>query len=484
MEPQNWLRRTLCALLVCVAGQASAQTFTVLTSLTSVAPPGGGGNLVWSLVQGPYGNFYGTTQGGGEICANDPFATCGTVFKVTPTGTLTVLHDFCQGTCTDGGAPFSGLILGPNGNFYGTTTQDLVNHGGTLYKMTPAGVVTPLVSFTGGGAEGTPYGPVVEAYGGFYGITALGGAAEDGTIYRVTPNGTLTTLHTFSGTDGEQIGLTGVGLLEGANGGFYGVTPYGTQNSNGCGSIFEMTPKGALKTLYGFPNTSTLGCGPIDGLIQTPNGDLYGTTVGGGVANDGTIFKITSKGVLTSLYSFCAQSNCADGSDPDAGMILGTDGNFYGTTVYGGASNHGAIFQITPGGAFKVLYSFCSEFGCTDGASSYSSLIQATDGNFYGTTSSGGGGLNGGTVFKLSMGLAPFVETMPAAGKVGTPVEILGTDLTGVTSVTFNGTPAAFKMEGHTLIIATVPAGATTGKIEVVIPAGTLVSNVSFRVSP
>ncbi len=484
MEPRNWLSKILCALLVCAAGQASAQTFTVLTSLTAVAPPGGGGNLVWSLVQGRDGTFYGTTQGGGGTCANNPFATCGTVFKVSPTGALTVLHDFCQGACTDGGAPFSGLVLGPNGSFYGTTTQDLVNHGGSIYEMTPAGVVTPIVSFTGGGAEGTPYGAVVEAYGGFYGITALGGAAEDGTIYRVTPNGTLTTLHTFNGGDGEQIGLTGVGLLEGANGNFYGVTPYGTANSDGCGSIFEMTPKGTFKTLFGFPNTSTEGCGPIDGLTQTPSGDLYGTTVGGGVANAGTVFKISPKGTLTSLYSFCSQSNCDDGSGPDAGMILGTDGNFYGTTVYGGDSNQGVIFQITPSGTYKTLYSFCSEFACADGSSSYSNLIQATDGNFYGTTSSGGGGNNGGTVFKLSMGLAPFVQTMPSAGKVGAPVEILGTDLTGATSVTFNGTPAAFKRQGTTLIIATVPAGATTGKIRVVIPAGTLASYVAFRVSP
>jgi len=484
LELRKCLGRFLCVLLLCVAGRVSAQTFTVLTSLSSVAPPGGGGNLVWSPVQGFDGNFYGTTEGGGEICANNPFATCGVVFKVTPAGTLTVLHDFCQGACTDGGAPYSGLILSANGNFYGTTTQDEVNRGGTIYEITPAGVVTPLVSLTGQGAEGIPYGSLVQASGDFYGITGLGGALEDGTVYKVTPGGTLTTLHTFSGTDGDEIGLTGVGLLEGANGSFYGVTAYGTESSNGCGSIFKMSPQGVFTTLYGFSNTSTEGCGPIDGLVQTPNGEIYGTTVGGGAANEGTIFKMTAGGVLTSLYSFCIESNCADGSEPDAGMILGTDGNFYGTTVYGGANNQGEIFQITPEGAFKVLYSFCSEAGCADGRSSYSRLIQATDGNFYGATSDDGGGNNGGTFFKLSMGLAPFVETIPASGKVGTQVEILGSDLTGASSVSFNGTPAAFKVDSPTLIVATVPAGAITGKVRVSTPGGELLSNVAFRVSP
>ena len=482
MELRNRLGRVLCALLLCVAGRASAQTFTVLTSLGTVAPPGGGGNLVWSLVQGLDGNFYGTTNGGGGVCANNPFATCGTVFKVTPAGKLTVIHEFCQNGCTDGGAPFSGLFLSPSGNFYGTTTLDLVNHGGTVYSITPSGTVTSLVSFTGGGGQGTPYGPVTEVNGNFYGITALGGSAEDGTTYKLTPSGTLTTLHTFNGTNGNQVGLVPEGLLQAPNGDFYGLTPFGTQNSNTCGTIFRMSTKGATTTLASFPNTGAQGCEPSGGLVLGPDGDFYGTTLSGGPAGDGNIFKVTPAGTLTALYNFCSQDNCADGSQPNAGMILGTDGNFYGTTISGGATNHGSIFQLTPGGTFKVLYSFCSQAGCADGESSYSALIQATDGNFYGTTSDGGGGGNGGTAFKLSMGLAPFVESLPAYGKVGAQVKILGTDLTGTTGVTFDGITAAFKVESPTAILATVPAGATTGKIQVDTPGGTLVSNVVFRV--
>jgi uncharacterized repeat protein (TIGR03803 family) len=323
---------------------------------------------------------------------------------------------------------------------------------------------------------------VTEVNGNFYGITALGGSAEDGTTYKLTPSGTLTTLHTFNGTNGNQVGLVPEGLLQAPNGDFYGLTPFGTQNSNTCGTIFRMSTKGATTTLASFPNTGAQGCEPAGGLVLGPDGDFYGTTLSGGPASDGNIFKVTPAGTLTALYNFCSQDNCADGSQPNAGMILGTDGNFYGTTISGGATNHGSIFQLTPGGTFKVLYSFCSQAGCADGESSYSALIQATDGNFYGTTSDGGGGGNGGTAFKLSMGLAPFVESLPAYGKVGAQVKILGTDLTGTTGVTFDGITAAFKVESPTAILATVPAGATTGKIQVDTPGGTLVSNVVFRV--
>jgi uncharacterized repeat protein (TIGR03803 family) len=481
LELRNRLGKVLCVLLVCVAGRASAQTFTVLTSLGTVAPPGGGGNLVWSLVQGLDGNLYGTTNGGGGICANNPFATCGVVFKVTPAGKLNVIHEFCQNGCTDGGAPFSGLFLSSGGNFYGTTTQDLVNHGGTVYSITPSGKVTSLVSFTGGGGQGTPYGPVTEVNGDFYGITALGGSAQDGTTYKLTPSGTLTTLHTFNGANGDQVGLVGEGLLQAPNGDFYGLTPFGTQNSNTCGTLFKMTPAGATTTLSRFANTSAQGCEPATDLVLG-DGNFYGTALTGGLANEGTIFKATPDGTLTVLYSFCSQSNCADGSTPNAGMILGTDGNFYGTTIFGGASNGGTIFQITPGGTFKTLYSFCSQADCADGETSYSTLIQATDGDFYGTTSDGGGSENGGTVFKLSTGLAPFVQSLPGYGKVGAQIKILGNNLTGTTSVTFDGITATFKVETSTAIVATVPTGAATGRIQVDTPRRKLVSNVAFRV--
>jgi uncharacterized repeat protein (TIGR03803 family) len=434
-------------------------------------------------VQGFDGNFYGTTEAGGGTCANNPFASCGVAFKVTPTGTLSVLHEFCQGACTDGGVPYSGLVLSPSGNFYGTTTQDMVNHGGTLYQMTPTGTVTPVHSFSLANAEGTPYGAVTLANGGFYGISGTGGGNGDGMTYKITPSGMLTTLDIFNGTNGFEIPYSGVSLLQLPTGNFLGVTAYGTQSTNGCGSIFQMTPKGALTTVYGFANTSAQGCGPL-GLVAGPNGNFYGTATGGGPANDGVIFELSRSGIVTVLHSFCSESNCGDGSNPNVGLLLGTDGNLYGTTLFGGANGQGVIYQISSGGTYQVLYNFCSQFGCTDGSASNGSLIQGTDGNFYGATSNGGGSGNGGTVFQLSMGLAPFVTTTPAYGKVSSRIAILGGDLSSASSVTFNGVAAQFKVEAPTLIVATVPSGATTGKVRVKTPNGTLVSNLAFRVRP
>jgi uncharacterized repeat protein (TIGR03803 family) len=141
------------------------------------------------------------------------------------------------------------------------------------------------------------------------------------------------------------------------------------------------------------------------------------------------------------------------------------------------------VFQITTDGTLTTLHSFCSHTSCPDGSEPIAGLVQDTNGAFYGTTVSGGA--NGdGEVFALSMGLGPFVETEPAFGKAGATVRVLGTGLEGSTSVTFNGTPATFKVVSSSLISTTVPAGATTGPVQVVTPSGTLTSNVNFRVEP
>jgi uncharacterized repeat protein (TIGR03803 family) len=167
---------------------------------------------------------------------------------------------------------------------------------------------------------------------------------------------------------------------------------------------------------------------------------------------------------------------------PTAGLIQATNGNFYGTTYYGGANNGGTVFEITPTGRLTTRYSFCSQPNCTDGAEPVAGLIQATNGNLYGTTNGGGANNDYGTVFSLATGLRPFVETQPTAGKVGAAVIILGNNLTGTSSVTFNGTPAAFTVESDSEITTAVPSGTTTGKVVVTTPTGTLTSNVKFRV--
>ena len=258
----------------------------------------------------------------------------------------------------------------------------------------------------------------------------------------------------------------------------------------GCGTVFRITPSGALTTLYSFCSQSgcTDGANPQVGLVQATDGNFYGTT-------NGTVFKITPSGTLTTLYSFCSQTGCTDGVYPYAGLVQATDGDFYGTTFGGGVNGTdcgsggcGTVFKITPSGTLTTLYSFCPQgLVCKDGRSPAAALVQDTNGMLYGTTTLGGttGCVNGcGTVFSLSLGLGPFVKTQPASARVGGFVQILGTNLTGATSVSFNGTPAVFRVVLNSWIKTTVPEGATTGTVEVVTPGGTLSSNVPFRVRP
>jgi uncharacterized repeat protein (TIGR03803 family) len=275
-----------------------------------------------------------------------------------------------------------------------------------------------------------------------------------------------------------------VALVQATGGNFYGTTLGG--GANGWGTVFKISPGGGpVKTLYSFCSQSgcTDGANPYAALVQATDGNLYGTTRDGGANNQGTVFRITPSGTLTTLYSFCSQSGCTDGTNTQAALVQGTDGNLYGTTYAGGANSLGTIFKITPSGTLTTLYSFCSQSNCYDGAYPEAGLVQDTNGNFYGTTLDRGAGEQG-TVFSLSVGLGPFVKTQPTSGRVGRFVEILGTNLTGSTSVSFNGTPAVFRVVLNSWIKTTVPAGATTGTVEVVTPGGTLLSNVPFRVLP
>jgi uncharacterized repeat protein (TIGR03803 family) len=249
---------------------------------------------------------------------------------------------------------------------------------------------------------------------------------------------------------------------------------YGTAQTGGAygyGVIYTIGSGGAFTILHSFDYTD--GGEPGAALVQGTDGDFYGTTIGGGAQGDGTVFRITPAGTLTTLHSF----HVTDGATPNGGLIQGTDGNFYGTTEADGANSSGTIFQITPAGTLTTLHSFSS----SEGQNPWAGLVQHTDGNFFGTTW-GGGSSNMGTVFRLSMGLGPFVRTIAPFGKVGEAVTILGTDLTGATSVTFNGTPASFTVVSPSAITTAVPAGATSGTIQVVTPAGTLSSNVPFQV--
>jgi uncharacterized repeat protein (TIGR03803 family) len=462
--------RAYALLLLCAATAIAspAQTFTSLFSFdygTRGSYPGFGG-----LVQATNGDLYGTTYQGGAKGGGG----YGTIFKITPSGRLTTVHRFDS---TDGG-PLAGLIQATDGNLYGTTSG--IFGLGTVFKITLGGKLTTLHSFDGTDGANPSSGLVQGTDGNFYGTTTRGGANFDGTIFKITPSGRLTTLHSF-----DSLSVGSAGLIQATNGYFYGTTDQGGANSQG--SVFKMSPSGTLTTLYSFcsQNNCPDGQYPSAALVQATDGNLYGTTSSGGLQNCpnyscGTVFKITPSGTLTTLYSFCSQKNCPDSAYPSAALVQATDGNLYGET--GGFYGVGTIFKITLGGKLTTLYTFCSQKNCNDGTYPSAALIQDTNGTFYGTTDDGGT-YNLGTIFSLSVNLGPFVELQETSGKVGAAVKILGADLTGATSVTFHGTAAVFKVVSASFIKTTVPQGATTGTVDVKTPRGTLKSNVVFRVT-
>ena len=472
-----------CALFFLLAATAiasPAQTYTTLHTFDVTD----GDSPQAALTQATDGDLYGTTEFGGTGSACPVSGSCGTVFKITLSGTLTTLYNFCsESDCLDGARVEGGLVQATNGDFYGTTSEYGQGYPGygTIFRITPGGTLTTLHSFCAQSwpcPDGAfPQAGLIQATdGNFYGTTYAGGANGGGTVFKITPSGPLTTIYSFCSQTGCADGdYPRAALVQATDGNLYGTTEAGGAYT-GDGTVFKMTPSGTLTTLHRF--CARRGCvggySPFAGLIQAADGNFYGTTFLGGANNNGAVFKITPSGTLTTLHRF----DGTDGTNPSAGLVQATDGNFYGTTSYG----EGTVFQITPSGTLTTLYSFF------DGADPWAGLTQDTNGSFYGTTSSGGGagpGIGNGTVFGLSTGLGPFVTFAQGLAKVGKWVRILGQGFTGTTSVSFNGTPAAaFTVKRDTYIAATVPAGATTGPVTVTTSSGTLTSNVLFRVRP
>lgn len=483
----------LATLVLCA--NARAQRLTTLHRFCSVASQEctQGNSPRASLVQGIDGNLYGTTWQGGTTDR-------GTAFEITPSGALTTLYSFCaEAGCADGENPAAAMVQDTNGNLYGIA--EVGGFGGaSIFKVTPNGTLTTLFSWYCGlvrcPAGGDSRGPLVQAANGeLYGTTFESEGTVDGggTIFEITKSG-LTTLYGFSCDQSGCLngaGPTG-GLLQVADGDLYGTTAvFG--GAYGEGTVFKVSPSGALTTLYSF--CAQTGCPdgswPTGGLVQGSDGDFYGTTEYGGAFGTnnygGTVFKITPSGELTTLHSFCAETECADGETPMAGLVRATDGALYGTTLYGGAYYGGTVFRITPSGVLTTVYNFCAEKRCYDGSGPVAPLMQATNGKLYGTTEMGGTAClrcsGYGTIFSLDVGLGPFVETLPKSASVGRPVKILGTNLTGATSVAFNGIATAFTVVSASEIATVVPPGATTGTVQVVTLSGTLSSNVAFRVT-
>jgi uncharacterized repeat protein (TIGR03803 family) len=335
-----------------------------------------------TLIQGSDGNFYGTTLAGGS-------SNVGTIFKITPSGTESVFYSFTS-------VPYSGLVQGSDGNIYGTTASGGTSGRGTVFKITLGGTETVLFSFPAGSSD--PYTGLIEGIDGdFYGTTGAGGTSDDGTVFKITPSGNETVLHAFakSGTDGQT---PYAGLIQGSDGNLYGTTYFG--GANGFGTVFKVTPSGTETVLYSFAGGND-GEHPYAGVIQGSDGNFYGTTYQGGASGYGTVFKLTPSGTETVLYTFTGGTGTGsgDGAYPEAGVIQGSDGNFYGNTLQGGAGGFGIVFKLTPSGSETILHAFA---GASDGANPTANLVLGSDGNLYGSTSAGGSS-GDGTFFKVRL---------------------------------------------------------------------------------
>jgi len=485
MRASSWGRSILIAsaFLGFSAAIALSQTFTKLVDFTNL---NGADPFHTSLIQGFDGNLYGTTAYGGKFSC-PPNGGCGTVFSLTEDGKITRNFSF---NGFDGAYPFGGLIQASNGALFGTTSSGgLSGAGGSVFEFTPAGKLVTIYNFcaqTSCSDGDSPSASLLHARdGNFYGTTCQGGVFSNGTVYRISPIGVFTNLHSFNGF-GDGACPYGP-LMQGVNGQIYGTTSGGGINQDG--TVFSISPAGSVKTLYVFAGPPSDGAYPHGGLIQATDGSLYGTTLLGGScpaepqAGCGTIFKISATGVFTIVHNFCAGGDpCYDGQGPADALILGSDGNLYGTTAFGGGvANAGTIFSITPDGTLTTLHAVTSPF--QEGKFPFTTLVQATNGKFYGTMEEGGA-KGKGVIFSLDVSLAPFVSIQPSSGKVGTSVSILGNGLTGTTAITFNGTTASFRVVSDSLINAVIPPGATSGTVSVMTPTGALLSNLVFRVLP
>jgi uncharacterized repeat protein (TIGR03803 family) len=247
--------------------------------------------------------------------------------------------------------------------------------------------------FTTGSTGGNPFSGLVRGPDGYlYGTTEAGGADNDGTVYRLTTTGSLGTVYSFTG--GNDGANPYAALVQaGTNGDLYGTAE--TSGTYGEGTIYKITSSGSFSVLYSFTGGDD-GGQPYSALVAGTNGNLYGTNVEGGSSDDGTVYEISTSGSFNTLHAFTGNP---DGAYPYAALVAGTDGNFYGTTVIGGTNNAGAVYKITPGGTENTLYSFTT--GTTGESYPYAALVRGTNGYFYGTTSQGGAS-GDGTVFEIT----------------------------------------------------------------------------------
>jgi uncharacterized repeat protein (TIGR03803 family) len=384
---RNRMRLNYMAMALLLVGVDAAQagSYTVLSSFTGA--DGASPNM--PLISDSAGNFYGTTAGGGNTACP---GGCGIVFKLSPSGELTVVYSFTGGA--DGSKPLAGLTLGPDGSFYGTNSEGGPNGGsyGVVYKVDASGTFLVLHAFTGGADGGQPSAPVVlDAAGNVYGTAAYGaeGGCElvgCGVVFEIDTAGRFRVLHSFTGQDG---GIPFGGVILDAAGNLYGTTEFG--GSSGLGVVFRIDVPKAFKVLYTFSG-GTDGANPAAGVTLGSKGNLYGTTSYGGADNAGTVYELDPEGNLTLLHTF---TGGADGGTPAGGVFVDSKGNVYGTAEVGGSAESGVLYEVNTAGTFAVLHNFTGAGGAGPAATPMGI------GNYlYGATAAGGAA-NDGVIFKF-----------------------------------------------------------------------------------
>ena len=441
-------------LWACTSAGAQSYSETILYTVQTVTGNGGDPNAV---IQASDGNFYTTTFYGGASSGGAFGMGSGTVLRMSPAGAVAVLHVFCADTpCTEPTNPSGNLIQATDGNLYGISTYGGLYGQGTVFKVTIGGTVTTLYSFCAktdcpDGAE--PEGNLVQGMdGALYGHAMYGGSGNAGTIFKVTLAGKESVVYELNGT---SVSSTPV---QGSDGNFYGTASGGTYSA---GQIYKLTTAGYFSTVYSFcsvvvSSVCTDGSYPQDStLVEGTDGEFYGTTSSGGTgtgysfpSGGGTLFKITTGGMLTTLHSFCSVTNCADGAAPSSGVTLGSDGAFYGfATAGGGPADEGVFYRFTgnsESSTFDTSWDFCqqNQVGvCTDVVQPATQAVQGQDGNFYASDDQyyADGAPYAGAIFKMvsTIGLpGPIVLTLSSSTVVEGGTFTLGYSAVNATSDT------------------------------------------------
>lgn len=369
------------ALALVLAAPASAQTFTTIYSFTDT----NGDWPLTALVQDKAGNLYGTTiytGPGGD----------GVVFKLNTSGAETVLHTFSG---ADGESPEAPLLRDSIGNLYGTASHGGAYNYGSVFKIDTAGTETTVHSFTGGTSDGCfpAQGLVTDKSGNLYGTTSLCGTFGNGTVFKLDSAGKRTILHSFAPNSSLP---QGGHLVADKSGNLFGVTYGGGSNAcpNGCGVLYKLGTNGKLTVLHRFAGGIKDGCWPYGTVAMDEAGNLYGTTWSCGAPGNGIVWRVSTGGKETILHSFAG--GASDGCEPYAGVVRDSHGNLYGTTMGCGEHNWGTVFKLDSAGKETLLHSFAGD--AEDGAIPYGEVLRTSSGELFGTASSwGSGGL--GTVW-------------------------------------------------------------------------------------